>query len=262
MMRTLWQPTQRVLRPLRARAMAITIALSLLTGASRANAADMALLPIIKPAQSCETLATTALPGIGDPSPAIESAAMIETAKGPFCRVSGTIAPAIHFEVDLPAVHWTQRYIAVGCGGLCGSMPSSLSYVANCAPAVNGELALGFNDMGHESHMGAPDPAAFAADPQKRIDFAYRANHLTTLLAKALIRAYYGQAQKYAYFVGCSDGGREALMEAQRYPEDFDGISAGDPAALLTIQNSFGGTWQRQDNLRAGTVRGSGNVLG
>ncbi|WP_039732934.1 tannase/feruloyl esterase family alpha/beta hydrolase, partial [Komagataeibacter intermedius] len=91
----------------------------------------------------------------------------------------------------------------------------------------------------------------FGKDPQKRIDFAYRANHVTALAAKALTAAFYGQAPKYSYFVGCSDGGREALMEAQRYPEDFDGISAGAPAALFTVQNSFYHAWNVRGNQRA-----------
>jgi feruloyl esterase len=227
------------------------IALLSLVNSRPADAADYANLPIVRPAESCESVAKTPLQGVSNLPTTIEAATLIDTPKGKFCRVTGIIAPAIHFEVDLPAEHWTQRYLAVGCGGLCGSMPSSPGYVTNCVPAVSGELALAFNDLGHESRMGDQDPAAFAADPQRRIDFAYRANHVTTVLAKKLIKAFYGQAQKYSYFVGCSDGGREALMEAQRYPDDFDGISAGDPAALLTIQNSFGGVWQRQANMRA-----------
>ncbi len=73
----------------------------------------------------------------------------------------------------------------------------------------------------------------------KRIDFAWRANHLTAVLAKAVMQTLYRQPPKYAYFMGCSDGGREALMEAQRFPQDFDGISAGAPAAFFQFQNSL-----------------------
>lgn len=89
-------------------------------------------------------------------------------------------------------------------------------------------------DMGHEG----PDPS-FGLDAQKRDDLAFRAQHLTAETAKALIAAFYGQPQKYAYFSGCPDGGREALIEAQRYPDDFDGIVAGAPAMLFTVQNSL-----------------------
>jgi feruloyl esterase len=240
---------------MKARAFAAAIvlgaALQSVAMARHADAADAALLPVIKPVESCMALGNTDLRAVADTPTRIETATLADTPKGPFCEVKGTIAPAIRFEVDLPAEHWTQRYVEAGCGGLCGSMPEGLSNASGCAPALNGELALATDDMGHQSRMGAPDQGVFGADPQKRIDFAYRANHVTTLVAKALIRAFYGRAQKYSYFVGCSDGGREALMEAQRYPGDFDGIAAGDPAALLTVQNSFSGTWQQRANTRA-----------
>ncbi len=87
-------------------------------------------------------------------------------------------------------------------------------------------------------------------DPQKRIDFAWRANHLTAVLAKAVMQTLYRQPPKYAYFMGCSDGGREALMEAQRFPQDFDGISAGAPAAFFQFQNSFFHGWNVAANQR------------
>lgn len=84
----------------------------------------------------------------------------------------------------------------------------------------------------------------------KRIDFARRANHLTAVLAKAVMQTLYRQPPKYAYFMGCSDGGREALMEAQRFPQDFDGISAGAPAAFFQFQNSFFHGWNVAANQR------------
>lgn len=84
-------------------------------------------------------------------------------------------------------------------------------------------------DMGHQGN----DPA-WSADPQKQAEFAYRGQHITTLAAKKLIKAYYGQEQKYSYFVGCSDGGREALMAAQRYPTDYNGTPSWPGAFLYT----------------------------
>jgi feruloyl esterase len=84
----------------------------------------------------------------------------------------------------------------------------------------------------------------------QRINYAYRSNHETALAAKTLIRLYYGQKEKFSYFVGCSEGGRQALMEAERFPEDFDGIAAGAPAILNTIHNSFFHGWEWHVNRR------------
>jgi len=99
--------------------------------------------------------------------------------------------------------------------------------------------------MGHEGGM---DGQFGEKDYQLRIDFAYRGVHVTALAAKALIAAYYGQPAKYSYFAGCSDGGREALMEAQRFPEDFNGITAGAPAMNFTTQNTFYHGWNAVKN--------------
>ncbi len=102
----------------------------------------------------------------------------------------------------------------VGCGGLCGSINLSLSNASGCLPAMNGEFVVAATDMGHHGSMM---DASWAEDPQKRIDFARRANHLTAVLAKAVMQTLYRQPPKYAYFMGCSDGGREALMEARAF---------------------------------------------
>ena len=101
-------------------------------------------------------------------------------------------------------------------------------------------------DMGHQG-IGAQ----FGSDPQKRVDFAYRAVHLTAVAAKKLIRSFYDRSQSYAYFAGCSDGGREALVEAQRYPTDFNGILAGAPALNFQVQNGLFHAWQAWSNRTA-----------
>jgi feruloyl esterase len=102
-----------------------------------------------------------------------------------------------------------------------------------------------------EIEPGGGAMGSFGADPDARIDFAYRANHEATLAAKALIKIFYGQPQKHSYFVGCSDGGREPLAEAERYPNDFDGISAGAPVLLFSLHNSFFHGWEGVANKRA-----------
>ncbi|WP_322049558.1 tannase/feruloyl esterase family alpha/beta hydrolase [Paraburkholderia sp. J67] len=229
------------------RTAALAVALCLLASlallrASPALADPGAPLSVVAPVQSCEALAHAKLDSAVGAPVSIETK-RISTAQGEFCEVSGTIAPAIGFKLDLPTRKWTQRYLQAGCGGLCGMINASIGNAGDCRPALDGEFAVAATDMGHTGRMGSPDEGAFVSDPQKRIDFAYRANHLTALASKALMRAFYGVAPRYAYFSGCSDGGREALMEAQRYPDDFDGISAGAPAMLFQIQNSFFHAW-------------------
>jgi feruloyl esterase len=220
-------------------------------GTSHAHAQlPTADLPIVKPSGDCVALATTDLAKAAGAAVTAE-ASVIDTPKGQFCHVTGTIAPSIGFEVDLPVARWTQRFLQAGCGGLCGNINASIGNAGGCLPALDGQFVVAASDLGHKGAMGSPDEGAFAHDPQKRIDFAYRANHVTALVAKALIRTYYGQAPRYSYFSGCSDGGREALMEAERFPEDFDGISAGAPAMLFQVQNSFYHAWTTAANLRS-----------
>jgi feruloyl esterase len=113
---------------------------------------------------------------------------------------------------------------------------------------LSGEFVFGINNLGHilpttpRTHATV-ESWDWARDPQSRIDFGYRATHVNALVAKALIRAYYGQEPHYSYLMGCSEGGREALNEVQRYPNDFDGVSAGSPAALQTAQETTAHLW-------------------
>lgn len=217
--------------------------------ATPARAQGRADLGEVKPVESCAALAGASLDDVAG-APVTLSATLVDTAKGQFCQVTGTIAPAIGFEVDLPTANWTQRFLEAGCGGLCGMVHASIGNANSCAPALDGQFVVAASDLGHKGRMGDPNEGAFAKDPQKRIDFAYRANHLTALVAKGLIQAFYGQPARYSYFSGCSDGGREALIEAERYPLDFDGVSAGAPAMLFQVQNSFYHAWTAAANTR------------
>ncbi|KUF90783.1 hypothetical protein AM588_10006821 [Phytophthora nicotianae] len=144
----------------------------------------------------------------------------------------------------LPVRTWTQRYMQVGCGGLCGMIRMQVNAASGSQQVSGGELALAATDMG-----GGMDGKVFANNPGRRKSFAYSAQHLTSLVSKTLMQAYYGQKPRYSYFNGCSDGGREGVMEAMRYPNDFDGILAGAPAMLFQFQNSLHHGWLAMSNI-------------
>ena len=202
-----------------------------------------AALGEVRAAMRCADLAATDLTDIGGEGSRIALAREVDRSGHPSCEVEGMLAPSIGFKVVLPVANWTQRYLQVGCGGLCGNINLDIGAADGCVPVSAGNFVVSSTDMGHQGM--APD---FGRDPQKRVDFAYRGVHLTALAAKKLIHAYYGQAPAYSYFTGCSDGGREALMEAQRYPGDFNGIIAGAPAMLFQFQNSLHHGWLAASN--------------
>lgn len=142
-----------------------------------------------------------------------------------FCRVALTLTPSadsdIKVEVWLPESGWNSKLQAVGNGGWAGT----ISYPALASAVSRGYTSVS-TDTGHSS-----EGARFAyRHPQKFIDYAYRSEHEMTVAAKALITEYYGTAPRLSYFNGCSTGGRQAIVEASRYPGDFDGIIAGAAA--------------------------------
>ena len=150
----------------------------------------------------------------------------------PFCRVEGSIKPSsdsdIAFEVWLPPeASWNGKYEGVGNGGFAGSF-----IYAPMDWALEGGYAVSATDTGHSG--GTLDAAWALGHPEKITDFGWRAIHETASASKAIVEAYYGKPAAHAYFSGCSDGGREALMEAQRFPKDYDGIVAGAPANSWT----------------------------
>jgi hypothetical protein len=143
-----------------------------------------------------------------------------------FCRVAAIAKPTtdseIRFELWLPTSGWNGKYEQVGNGGFAGTIPFS----AMASPLLHGYATAGTDD----GHVSATDGLWALGHPEKLIDFGYRAVHETSIQAKAIARAFYARDLARSYFVGCSDGGREALMEAQRFPDDFVGIVAGAPA--------------------------------
>lgn len=139
-----------------------------------------------------------------------------------FCRVKGTVAPAIQFEVWLPEPRaWNGRFQAVGGGGFAGV----ISYGA-MLPNINAGYVTASTDTGHVA-----SDLEWLSDDQRMHDYGYRAIHEMTVKAKALTEAYYGRPADYNYFNGCSTGGRQGLMEAQRFPGDYDGIVSGAPVS-------------------------------
>lgn len=200
-------------------------------------------LAVAEPVVACASLEAFDLTAIGGDGSRVESAALGTHEDVPVCEIDGILAPEIGFKLVLPMETWTQRYLQVGCGGLCGRISLNAGAADGCMPLETGQFAVASTDMGHEGPSGD-----FGRDPQKRIDYAYRGVHLTAVAAKALIAEFYGRPAAYSYFSGCSDGGREALMEAQRFPDDFDGIVAGAPAMNVQVQNSFYHAWQALSN--------------
>jgi feruloyl esterase len=158
-----------------------------------------------------------ALPAGANPSP-------VGTIALPICRVVGVTLPAVRFEVWMPSESWNGKFQMVGNGGTAGV----ISYSA-MRPAIARGYAVASTDTGHVS-SGSFDSTWALGRPDLIADFGYRGTHVTTVNGKAITRAYYGERAKYSYYVGCSKGGQQGLMEAQRYPEDFDGLIAGDPA--------------------------------
>jgi len=199
-----------------------------------------------EPQRSCASLADLDLSKAADKPARVVSAREGESLGRKVCEVIGVVEPQVRFRVRLPVEGWDGRYLQTGCGGLCGRISDEVHQVHGCAPFEKVELAIAATDMGHEG----PGPD-FGADPQLRIDFAHRGVHVTAEAARAIVAAFYGRPAERSYFIGCSDGGREGLMEAQRYAGDFDGIAAGAPAFNFQIQNTFYHAWNARSNTGA-----------
>ena len=193
----------------------------LVFGGSMAHAADCAAL---KSLHLDQTEITTAAMVSGDLTVAGEPP-MHELPQ--LCRVAGILRPSsdseIRFEVWMPGDAWNGRLLGVGNGGFAGE----IGYRQFVGYIKRGYAVAG-SDAGHQ---GESTDGTFAyGHPEKVKDFGWRAVHVTTERAKQIVAAYYGKQESKAYFDACSDGGREALMEAERFPEDYDGILAGAPA--------------------------------
>ena len=177
----------------------------------------------MEPRKSCEKLAQFKSKEIAQISAAIMPAGDAPA----HCRVTGLLAPEIAFEVSLPP-KWNGRFYMIGNGGHAGEAMDAPTRVEQRNAALRIGFAFAQTNTGHEA---AKEPGAsfVMSNPQKAIDYAYRAVHLTAVTAKEITKDYYGKSVSHAYWNSCSNGGRQGLIEAQRFPDDFDGIVAASP---------------------------------
>jgi pimeloyl-ACP methyl ester carboxylesterase len=197
----------------------------------------MAAAPVAGAAQPCEALKNFSMPGHR------VSIREAKTIAASHCRVDGVIDErtgrdgkpyGIGFAVALPA-NWNGRFLFQGGGGLNGSVQPPLggAYAGEQSALARG-FAVASTDSGH---VGEGFDASFFRDQQAALNFLYQAVAEVTVVAKAIVLAHYGKPQQHAYFVGCSTGGREAMLMSQRFPTYFDGIVATAPAARTSFSN-------------------------
>ena len=178
----------------------------------------------ISPEKSCETMSSFK----ADDLLQLE-AMVIHTAENTpgFCKVRGMLDPEIAFEVNLPE-KWNGRFYMIGNGGHAGQALDDPMQISQVKEALSRGFAIALTNTGHDTRK-EPGASFVMSNPQKAIDYAYRAVHLTAVTAKDITADYYQKSIKYSYWNSCSNGGRQGLIEAQRYPDDFDGIIANAP---------------------------------
>jgi feruloyl esterase len=212
----------------------------LFTGKTRRSilvltAAGLALVALPGLASNCADLATLHLPNTTITKAEAVSGGTFTPPTGQaltdlpaFCRVIADVRPSadsdIVVEIWMPESNWNQRFEGTGNGGFAGK----ISYGA-LAEGLRRHYAVANTDMGMATPPGA-NASIFINRPERWIDWGYRATHEMTVVAKQVMRAYYARDAAHAYFVGCSTGGEQALMESQRYPDDYDGIVGGAAA--------------------------------
>ncbi|HTM02071.1 MAG TPA: tannase/feruloyl esterase family alpha/beta hydrolase [Vicinamibacterales bacterium] len=192
----------------------------------------MTLMGLLQPQPACEALKSLALAHVeitaaevvgAGPAPARGRGGAPETIPA-HCRIAATLTPStdshIEMELWLPTDNWNGKFLAVGNGGWAGNIQTDAMAIG-----LRRGYATASNDTGHKGGS-----ASFAlGHPEKLVDFGYRAMHEMAVQSKAIVQAYYRRAPRLSYYQGCSTGGRQGMMEAQRYPDDFDAIIAGAP---------------------------------
>jgi feruloyl esterase len=154
-----------------------------------------------------------------------------------FCRFAATLKASsdseVKIEVWMPLKGWNGKFLGVANTGWAGSVMYS-----GLLDGIQHGFAAGSTDSGHESVRGVPNGSFITGHPEKLVDYGHRAIHEMTIASKAVVKAYYGAAPKFSLFTGCSLGGMQALQEAYRFPEDYEGIVAGAPANPMTMFNA------------------------
>ncbi len=202
----------------------------------------------MQPRKTCETLGRFKEKDIAQISAtAIPAAGAIPA----HCRVKGTLTPEIAFEVSLPE-KWNGRFYMIGNGGHAGESLEDAGRVNQRNEALRLGFAFAQTNTGHDS-VKEPGASFVLSNPQKAIDYAYRAVHLTAVTAKDITKDYYGKDVLRSYWNSCSNGGRQGLLEAQRYPEDFDGIVANAPWVDQT-GFTIGAMWNQKALSQAGVT--------
>ena len=193
-------------------------------------------VPALDAQAACGALEKADLAALRDAPTRITAAQWVgsQDAAPAYCRVQGYVEPHVGFEIQLPGTHWNRKFIEIGCGGACGSIDEKA-----CGDPLRRGYACIVSDAGHRSDGGDWE---WAQDLQARVDYGYRAPHVAALAGKALTRLYYHSPPRKSYFDGCSTGGRQAMVEAERFPWDFDGIIAGAPPLNFTA-NSLAQLW-------------------
>ena len=177
----------------------------------------------LEPRKSCDAVARFKSKEIAQ-----ISANMIPAGEAPaHCRVTGLLSPEIAFEVSLPA-KWNGRFYMIGNGGHAGEAMNAPTRVEQRNAALQAGFAFAQTNTGHDASK-EPGASFVMSNPEKAIDYAYRAVHLTATTTKAITKEYYGRSVSRAYWNSCSNGGRQGLIEAQRFPDDFDGIIVASP---------------------------------
>jgi len=232
----------------------LAAAAATILGPIQARAADT-------PAEDCERLTALKLesaqitsahlagPDFSTPSSSISESVRV---KPTFCRVTGFIDPSTKFEIWLSLkADWNGKFQGLGNGGMAGG----INYMGLQSAVERGYVAVS-SDLGHEG--GALDGSFAIGAPAKVRDWGYRATHEMTTKAKAVVAAFYGSTPRHSYFLGCSGGGRQGLIEAQRFPDDYDGILAGDPTIDFTHLTTGGRLWAELSMLK--TPNGAGYI--
>jgi hypothetical protein len=178
---------------------------------------------------ACAALPATDFARVVDAPTQVTATRFVPVAAGvaAHCEVAGYVASNVGFELVLPVAGWNGKFLQIGCGGFCGSITPGA-----CDNVLSHGYACLVTDLGHKST--ALDGKWAYNNVQTKIDFAYRATHVVTLAGKAITQSFFGRAPAHAYFLGCSTGGRQGLVEAQRFPWDYDGIVSGAPVISET----------------------------